>query len=56
MRRLKYKISLLLLLLLMVFSLNIVTAHYNDDELSLFGKVITVDAGHPSLDKPNVII
>lgn len=56
MERLKYKISLLILLLLMVFSLNIVTAHNRDENLPLFGKVITVDAGHPSLDKPNVIV
>jgi len=50
MRRLRYKISLLILLLLMVFSLNIVTAHHSDDNLDLFGKVITVDAGHGGRD------
>lgn len=50
MERLKYKISLLILLLLMVFSLNIVTAHNRDENLPLFGKVITVDAGHGGRD------
>lgn len=34
----------------MVFSLNIVTAHNRDENLPLFGKVITVDAGHGGRD------
>lgn len=46
MRRMKYKISLLVFLLLVVFSLSLAQAHNKSKELPLFQKVITIDPGH----------
>ncbi|MCI8346777.1 MAG: N-acetylmuramoyl-L-alanine amidase CwlD [Bacilli bacterium] len=50
MRRMKYKISLLVFLLLVVFSLSFAQAHNKSRELPLFQKVITIDPGHGGRD------
>lgn len=50
MRRIKYKVSLLVFLLLIVFSLIFVQAHNKSKELALFQKVITIDPGHGGRD------
>lgn len=50
MRKIKYKISLLVFLLLVVFSLSAAQAHDKSKDLSLFQKVITIDPGHGGRD------
>lgn len=50
MRRIRYKISLFVFLLLVVFSLSFVQAHHKSKELPLFQKVITIDPGHGGRD------
>lgn len=50
MRRIKYKVSLFVFLLLVVFSLSFAQAHNKSKELPLFQKVITIDPGHGGRD------
>lgn len=50
MRKIKYKVSLLILLLLVVFSLGVVNARKESKKLPLLHKVITVDPGHGGRD------
>lgn len=50
MRRIKYKVSLLVFLLLSVLSLSFAQAHDKSKELPLFQKVITIDPGHGGRD------
>lgn len=54
----KWKILLLLVAMFMIISLFLFFPRVSaiTEELPLFGRVIFVDAGHPSLDKPNVIV
>ncbi len=42
----KYRIILLVLLILTIFSINMVEAHKNMNNLPLLHKVITIDPGH----------
>ncbi len=51
---LKYKIYVFIMLLIGIVTFNLVTAKTNN--LLLLGKVIYIDPGHPSFDKPNVIV
>ena len=50
---LKYKLGTLFLLMIGIFSFSFASAQ--DNEMPLLGKVIYIDPGHPSLDKPNVM-
>lgn len=45
----KYKFTILIMVILIIFSINEVTAK-NNKRLDLFGKVITIDAGHGGRD------
>lgn len=46
----KYRIILLILLILTIFSINMVEAHKNMNNLPLLHKVITIDPGHGGRD------
>ena len=46
----KYKVALLIILLISIFSLSVVDASSKNDKLDLFGKVIIVDPGHGGRD------
>ncbi len=48
MRLIKYKFMLIIIFFVLLLCLNIVNAKIESKTLPLFGKVITVDAGHPS--------
>lgn len=50
----KLKIFILFLTITSIFCIN--TSYASDSSLPLLGKVIYIDPGHPSLDKPNAII
>ena len=54
MLKIKFKFFLIVILFLIILIIDKSVAISHIDEFPLFGKVIFVDAGHQSTNKPNV--